>query len=141
MSRVILSKPLNGIQIFSKISVAPADKGTVPISQLLNLQAKLRIPKGLNQGDCIAPCTVRSLKDGRLQIVAATAVASGAAVGVEMNDALLLGEVISSAPKPHAWHIEIRVEQILDDLTSLMALRAKLLEENKAAVLPLTTKS
>ena len=135
----MFSKPRNSIQIFSKISVEPADKGTVPISQLLNLQAKLRIPKGLNQGDCIVPCTVRTLKDGRLQIIAATSVSAGAAVGIETDDALLLGEVISSAPKPHAWHIEIRVEQILDDLTSLMALRAKLLEETKAAVLPLTT--
>lgn len=104
------------------------------ISQLLNLQAKLRIPKGLNQGECVVPCTVRSLKDGRLQIVAARTVASGAAVGVETDDALLLGEVISSAPKPHAWHIEIRVEQILDDLTSLLALRAKLLEEKPQPV-------
>lgn len=104
------------------------------ITQLLNLQAKLRIPKGLNQGGCTVPCTVRSLKDGRLQIVASRTVASGAAVGVETDDALLLGEVISSAPKPHAWHIEIRVEQILDDLTSLLALRTKLLEEKTTLV-------
>jgi hypothetical protein len=56
------------------------------------------------------------------------------AVGVETDNTLLLGEVISSAPKPHAWHIEIRIEQILDDLTSLMALRAKLLEESRTSM-------
>jgi hypothetical protein len=54
-------------------------------------------------------------------------------VGVETDDTLLLGEVVNSAPKPHAWHIEVRVEQILNDLTSLIALRAKLLEESRAA--------
>jgi hypothetical protein len=105
----------------------------VVISQLLNLQAKLCIPKGLNQVERIVPCTVRSLKDGRLQVIAAMPLHSGMAVGVETDDTILLGEVISSAPKPHAWHIEIRVEQILDDLTSLMALRAKLLEESRTS--------
>jgi hypothetical protein len=61
--------------------------------------------------------------------MAPEAIAPGTAVSVEHEDALLLGEVIVSAPKPHAWHVAIQVEQVLNGLMNLMALRAKLLAE------------
>ena len=62
--------------------------------------------------------------------MASEPVPSGAAVSVEHEDALLLGEVVVSVPKPHAWHIEVRVEQVLNGLMNLMALRAHLLNES-----------
>jgi hypothetical protein len=91
--------------------------------------SKLRIPIGLEKGERVVPCTVNSFRDGRLQIMASEAIPTGTMVSVEHEDALLLGEVMVSAPKPHAWHIEIRVEQVLNGLMNLMALRAKLIEE------------
>ncbi|MFZ0593314.1 MAG: hypothetical protein WAM39_22850 [Bryobacteraceae bacterium] len=87
---------------------------------------------GPEKGERVISCTVNSFKDGRLQIMAPEAIPSGAAVSVEHEDALLLGEVLVSAPKPHAWHIEIRVEQVLNGLMNLMALRARLLREMPA---------
>lgn len=71
-----------------------------------------------------------SLRDGLLQIKASEPVTSGLAVSVELEDALVIGEVTQSAPKPDAWLIEIRVEQILNGLMNLMALQTKLLGES-----------
>ncbi len=52
------------------------------------------------------------------------------AVSVEYNDALFLGEVISSKAEPNGrWKAEVKVEQVLTGLQSLMNLRARLLGE------------
>lgn len=58
-------------------------------------------------------------------------------VSVEYEDTLLLGEVVICNGSADDWRIEIRVEQILTGLQSLMALRASLLSESVAAPLPL----
>ncbi len=59
------------------------------------------------------------------------------AVTVEYNDALFLGEVVVSAKINDAWKVEIKVEQILTGLQSLVALRSRLLCENESVVRPL----
>lgn len=94
--------------------------------------SKVRIPMGPEKGERVVSCTVNSFKDGRLQIMAPEAIPSGTAISVEHEDALLLGEVLVSVPKPNAWHIEVRVEQVLNGLMNLMALRARLLQETPA---------
>ena len=53
-----------------------------------------------------------------------------AAVSVECNDALFLGEVVASVQLTNgSWRAQVRVEQILTGLQSLMNLRARLLGE------------
>ena len=52
------------------------------------------------------------------------------AVTVEYNDALFLGEVIFCANINQSWKVEIKVEQVLSGLQSLIALRSRLLCEN-----------
>jgi hypothetical protein len=84
---------------------------------------------GPEKGERVVSCTVNSFKEGRLQIMTPEAIPSGAAISVEHEDALLLGEVMVSVPKPHAWLIEVRVEQVLNGLMNLMALRERLLAE------------
>jgi hypothetical protein len=66
--------------------------------------------------------------------MAPESVAPGTAVSLEHEDALLLGEVILNVPKPTAWHLDIRVEQVLNGLMNLMALRASLLDESRAKI-------
>jgi len=53
-----------------------------------------------------------------------------AAVMVECNDALFLGEVLSCRPRPSGtYEVQVKVEQILTGLQSLVGLRARLLGE------------
>ena len=52
------------------------------------------------------------------------------AVTVEYNDALFLGEVIICAKINGVWKVEIKVEQILTGLQSLITLRSRLLGED-----------
>ncbi len=61
-----------------------------------------------------------------------------AALSVEYGDALFLGEVIHLVCRSgNSWQAEIRVEQVLSGLQSLMALRSRLLGENvRATVRP-----
>lgn len=67
-----------------------------------------------------------------MRILASERIAAGTAVSVEHEDALLLGEVVYVAEQTTSWALEIRVEQMLNGLMSLMALRARLLEEAPA---------
>lgn len=78
------------------------------------------------------PCTVERFQGNRLRILASERIAAGTAVSVEHEDALLLGEVVYVAEQTISWALEIRVEQMLNGLMSLMALRARLLEEAPA---------
>ncbi len=52
------------------------------------------------------------------------------AVTVEYNDALFLGEIIACAEVNGLCKVEVKVEQILTGLQSLITLRARLLGEN-----------
>lgn len=62
-------------------------------------------------------------------IEAPEAVAISTPVSVEYDDSLFLGEVVRCAQLGNSWMVDIKVEQILSGLQSLMALRARLLSE------------
>ena len=75
-------------------------------------------------------CNYRGMSDRRLSLVAAERVPSATALTVEYEDAMFLGEVVTCTEDvSHAFHIDIKVEQILTGLQSLMNLRANLLGE------------
>lgn len=65
----------------------------------------------------------------RMLLEAAQKLAVSTAVSVECNDAMFLGEVIACSPVAGSWQVEIKVEQILTGLQSLVALRSRLLGE------------
>ena len=73
----------------------------------------------------------------RLRIESSEALGISTPVSVEYDDALFLGEVVNCAPGEQGWAIELKVEQILSGLHSLMALRAHLLSESVAQPLTL----
>jgi hypothetical protein len=56
-------------------------------------------------------------------------VAISAAITVECDDAMFLGEVVAVTENNGRFLVEISVEQVLSGLQSLMALRAQLLGE------------
>lgn len=81
-------------------------------------------------GKAEVPCEIDLLEGKRLRIVAHEGVKAYTPVSVEYNDALILGEVVTCAPEAGGLTcIEIKVEQILSGLQSLMNLRANLLGE------------
>lgn len=82
-------------------------------------------------------CEVEGMQGKRLILTTSEEVPESTPVSIECEDTLLLGEVILSSASNQAWRTEIRVEQILTGLQSLMALRAQLLSESVAAPLPL----
>jgi hypothetical protein len=62
-----------------------------------------------------------------LTLITGERLAGSTAVGVEHNDVLFVGEVVRSAPWGNdKWAIDIKVEQTLTGLQSLMVLRAQL---------------
>jgi hypothetical protein len=66
----------------------------------------------------------------RLGVDAAERIANSTPVSVEYNDAMFLGEVLRcSQTESGSWDLEIKVEQILTGLQSLMKLRAHLIGE------------
>jgi hypothetical protein len=82
-------------------------------------------------------CEVQCLRGKRLVLTTNEQVRESTPVSVECEDTLLLGEVVVCSGADQTWTTEIRVEQILTGLQSLMALRAHLLSESLAAPLPL----
>lgn len=84
-------------------------------------------------------CLFGEVKGKRLVLQSESAVVSGMTVTVEYEDALFLGEVITCKQEAEAFALEIKVEQVLSGLQSLMALRSQLLCEapaNAARVSP-----
>lgn len=65
----------------------------------------------------------------RLSVEAAEALPVSTVLSVECDDELFLGEVVTCSEAEQNWKLEIKVEQILTGLQSLMALRARLLSE------------
>ncbi len=76
------------------------------------------------QGKRLMLCTGECIKESTL-------------VSVEYEDTLLLGEVVICSRAQDGWTTEIRVEQILTGLQSLMTLRARLLNDGMSAPFPL----
>ncbi len=76
------------------------------------------------------PCTCDGMQGKRLILEAGERLPVSTAVSVECEDALFLGEVVAcTRTSGQAWKLDIKVEQIVDGLQSLMALRARLLAE------------
>lgn len=77
------------------------------------------------------PCTVQGMQGKRLLLEAGQRLSTSAAVSIEYNDAMFLGEVIvCSSNEEGSWHVEVKVEQILTGLQSLVGLRSRLLGES-----------
>lgn len=75
-------------------------------------------------------CSFQGVDGKRMSLVAFERVPASTALMVEYNDALFLGEVVACTQDvASAWHMEVRIEQILTGLESLMNLRANLLGE------------
>lgn len=79
---------------------------------------------------CSIACTVHGIQGKRLAVDAAESVPVSTALSVECDDTLFLGEVVSCSHSDVGWKIEIKIEQILSGLQSLMALREALLSES-----------
>lgn len=76
------------------------------------------------------PCTFQGLDGKRLIVQTGEQVAACTALSIEHEDNLFLGEVVAcAAQSSEAYKVEIKIEQILTGLHSLMALRARLLGE------------
>ena len=65
----------------------------------------------------------------RLTLETSEGLPAGKVISVEYDDTLFLGEVVSCAGSEHSWGVEVKVEQILNGLQSLLALRSRLLSE------------
>ncbi len=75
-------------------------------------------------------CQVSSIHGKRVSIVALQRVAVSMPVSMEYNDSLLLGEVVACTQScDEKWHLELKLEQVLTGLQSLMILRQRLLCE------------
>jgi len=75
-------------------------------------------------------CSFQGSEGKRLSLQASEPVPISSVVSVEFNDALFLGEVVACTGAVNkSCDIEIKVEQILSGLQSLMALRSHLLSE------------
>jgi hypothetical protein len=76
------------------------------------------------------PCCFDGLDGKRLNLTSRERITSCTAVSVEYDDAMFLGEVLACTHNvDDSWHLEIKVEQVLTGLQSLMNLRARLLGE------------
>jgi hypothetical protein len=79
------------------------------------------------------PSFLVEMQGKRLIVDVSDPIATSAAVTVECDDAMFLGEVVAATAQNGRYHVEIAVEQRLSGLQSLMALRAQLLGENVPA--------
>jgi hypothetical protein len=79
------------------------------------------------------PSLFVEMQGKRLIVDVKDSVAISSAVTVECDDAMFLGEVVAVSERNGRYHVEIRVEQVLSGLQSLMALRAQLLGESVPA--------
>jgi hypothetical protein len=101
-----------------------------------NNKATIQVPSTLFGEMERISCVFRGVKDQRLSLVSSARVPASTALSVEYEDALFLGEVVACTQDVnHAWHVEIKIEQILTGLQSLMNLRASLLGEPAPAPL------
>jgi hypothetical protein len=76
------------------------------------------------------PCAFQGMEGRRAILEAGEALAISTALSIEYEDKLFLGEVvICAAQSPGVYRLEVKVEQILTSLQSLMNLRARLLGE------------
>lgn len=74
------------------------------------------------------PCAILEIHGQYLRVITTHAVSAGAAISVEGADAMFLGEVVRATNEDGRYRLDVRVEQILNGLMSLMSLRARLLD-------------
>ena len=75
------------------------------------------------------PSQFVDLSGKRLTLTAGEPVRRSTVVSVEYEDSMFLGEVLTCVGTENSWTIEIKVEQVLNGLQSLIALRARLLSD------------
>ena len=100
--------------------------------------AIIQVPTGDASGSKYQiPCTFEGLEGKRLVLESPERLGISTPISVEYNDAMFLGEVIACRrANGDTWHMEVKVEQILTGLQSLMALRAGLLGDSAAQPSP-----
>lgn len=93
--------------------------------------ATLQLAKaGADGTKCSIACLFQGIEGKRLSLQAGEPVPISSAVSVEFNDALFLGEIVACGTGgSQGCTIEVKVEQILSGLQSLMTLRSRLLGE------------
>jgi hypothetical protein len=106
-----------------------ADKQVVTCSPDHPQSATIQIPVSLGGDRRSVSCLVHGSRGKRLLIEATERVPTSVAVSVEMDDTMFLGEVIACSASETGWKVELKIEQILNGLQSLMALRSHLLDQ------------
>jgi hypothetical protein len=93
--------------------------------------ATIQVPMpGIHGAKRSVPCVFQGMEGRRAILEAGEPLALSTALSIEYEDKLFLGEVVAcAAPSPGVFRLEIKVEQILTGLQSLMNLRARLLGE------------
>jgi hypothetical protein len=105
------------------------DKSNVQATSVQLNDSMLHLPSAEAAGSRRSvPCAIAEIHGHYLRIVTSEPVKAGAAISVEGADAMFLGEVVRSSEEEGRWKLDIRVEQVLNGLMSLMALRARLLD-------------
>jgi hypothetical protein len=97
--------------------------------------AAIQVAKGAENGTrTTVGGNLRGMLGKRMVLEATQPLPASAAVSIEYSDAMFLGEVISCIPETSGvWRVEVKVEQILTGLQSLIALRSRLLGESVTA--------
>ena len=104
--------------MIKNLPALPANPATVRVS-----------PRGEGEAEYNV-ASVCGIHGKRLTLISHSRVPHFAIVSVEYKDAIFLGEVITCTQDcDDRWHLEIEVEQILNGLTSLLNLRARLMGE------------
>ena len=97
--------------------------------------AVLQLPAGSLGEPRQLDCVFQEMRGSRLSIECPVGVPCSTAVSLKFEDAMYLGEVMSSSTKAGSWQVEIQVEQVLSGLGSLMALRKQLMSEQTVSPL------
>lgn len=104
--------------------------GVTPAFETRPQPAVIQVASGTGEARTSVPCTLQGMNGKRLRLEAGQRLPASTAVSVEYNDALFLGEVIACTSGPgSSWLVEVKIEQILTGLQSLVALRSRLLGE------------
>jgi hypothetical protein len=90
----------------------------------------IQVPTGSGSKRSV-PCAIHGMQGKRLIVEAGEPLSISTALSIEHEDNLFLGEVVAcGAESDGVYRIDIKIEQILTGLQSLMNLRAGLLGES-----------
>jgi hypothetical protein len=118
------------LYFFQNLMAAADECGVTTPSSDQRRSATVQVPSPAGDGKKLSiPCIFSGMEGRRLSVEANETITVSTAVSVECDDTLFLGEVVTCSPADEGWKVEIKVEQILTGLQSLMALRAHLLSE------------